>query len=121
VDDVAFEWVDRLKGLLKLQAFTARDPTATDGLMGAPTGLSSSSSPNDSYSPFDFAKSDSAGHQQQQRQQQQFRANDDHHYSASHFSLYRWYSSLSLKLSWLQTSHRTVIENLLLFQRIPRT
>ncbi|XP_046452478.1 uncharacterized protein LOC124200321 [Daphnia pulex] len=94
VDDVASDWVDRLKGLVTLQA---------DGLMGVPP---SSSSPDVSYSP--LAK-DSTG------RQQQFRANDEN-YS---FSLYRWYSSLSLKLSWLQTSHGTVLENLLLW--IPRT
>lgn len=95
---MASDWVDRLKGLLAIQA---------DGLMGAPP---SSSSPDLSYSP--LAK-DSTG--RQQRRQQQFRANDEN----DPFSLYRWYSSLSLKLSWLQTSHGTVMENLLLW--IPRT
>ena len=116
MDDVASDWVGRLKGLLRLGAFTDRDPTTTDGLMGAPSG-SSFSSADDSPSSFDFAK-DSSEPQKQQKQQQ-FRVNDDNHYLA--FSLYRWYSSLSLKLSWLQTSHKTVIDNLLLFQRIPRT
>ena len=84
--------------------------------MGAPSG-SFFSSADDSPSPFDFAKDSSESKKQQK--QQQFRVNDDNHYLA--FSLYRWYSSLSLKLSWLQSSHKTVIDNLLLFQRIPRT
>jgi hypothetical protein len=116
VDEVASDWVGRLKGLLRLGAFADRDPTTTDGLMGAPSG-SFFSSADDSPSPFDFAKDSSESKKQQK--QQQFRVNDDNHYLA--FSLYRWYSSLSLKLSWLQTSHKTVIDNLLLFQRIPRT
>lgn len=33
--------------------------------------------------------------------------------TGNHHSLYRWYSSLSLKLSWLQSSHCTVFDNLL--------
>lgn len=114
VDEVASDWVDRLKGLLRLQAFTSRDPTAADGLMGAAPNGSSSSPDDSSYSPFHSA----GQHQPKQQQQQQFNNKDNRYYS---FSLYRWYSSLSLKLNWLQTSHRTVIENLLLFQKIPGT
>ena len=74
VDEVDSDWVGRLKGLLRLGAFTDRDPTTTDGLMGAPSG-SFFSSADDSPSPFDFAKDSSES--QKQQKQQQFRVNDD--------------------------------------------
>ncbi|XP_057376048.1 uncharacterized protein LOC130696929 [Daphnia carinata] len=95
VDDVAIDWVDRLKGLV--------EDTTADG-----------SSSDYSYSPCDLtSRSSLAG-----RGSERLKSSPLSAPTCNSFSLYRWYSSLSLKLSWIQTSHRNVIEKILLFQRI---
>ncbi|KAI9554585.1 hypothetical protein GHT06_019858 [Daphnia sinensis] len=92
VDDVATDWVDRLKGLV--------DDTTAQG-----------SSSDYSYSPCDFtSRSSLAG-----RGSERLKSSPLSAPTCNSFSLYRWYSSLSLKLSWIQTSHRNVIEKILLF------
>lgn len=95
MDDVAADWVDRLKGLV--------DDTTAEG-----------SSSDYSYSPCDFTSRSSLA----ERGSERLKSSPLSAPTCNSFSLYRWYSSLSLKLSWIQTSHRNVIEKILLFQRI---
>ena len=93
VEDVASDWAGRLKTLLNAtvgKADRATEPPLDD----------------DQSSPPLKPRTEEQGANKGRRQERE----------NSPSSLYRWYSSLSLKLSWLQTSHRTVVDNILLFR-----
>ena len=94
VEDVASDWAGRLKTLLNAtvgKADRATEPPLDD----------------DQSSPPLKPRTEEQGANKGRRQERE---------NSSPLSLYRWYSSLSLKLSWLQTSHRTVVDNILLFR-----
>ena len=93
VEDVASDWAGRLK---TLQNATVSKADRTEPPLD-----------DDQSSPPLKPRTEEQGANKGRRQERE---------NSSPLSLYRWYSSLSLKLSWLQTSHRTVVDNILLFR-----
>lgn len=111
VDDVASNWAGRLKGLLQaVESADAAGATDEEKVKSGTLDLSRSST---SSSVVEEEDVDEASLQSQHHPSSVAASTTCTSSTQPPFSLYRWYSSLSLKLSWLQTSHTTVFDNIL--------